>query len=376
MAATYLTSYIQNYFPSIAALSHNHNHPTQNSHRSDELLPSCKMEGGLTGKPNTHDLTFLPPPTLTASETSYRSQQHQQILHEQQRQAQHAFNAYTQQVPTPVLQASQSIPPAMLARFEAFEDTVSMKCLDEYAGDIDLVMREMEVITLPHVNKIDEIQSEVSWKHRKSLILWLIEVHNEYDLRPESLYLTVNLIDRVCAKRLVRKQHYQLLGLTCFWIAAKYEENHGRVPSLKTLVVLLDNQFTAGDFIVMEKLILSDLDFILGHPSAEAFLKVQCKHVGNVKPAVRALARMIMELTLIHRRFRPFRSSLLASASLILADSLQSCRMWNHTDPLLVRILTNLEECLVEAPRQIAEKYRSGKFLGISSHVKAMLNNK
>ncbi|KAI8617871.1 hypothetical protein BC830DRAFT_56797 [Chytriomyces sp. MP71] len=126
----------------------------------------------------------------------------------------------------------------------------------------------------------------------------------------------------------------------------------------------------------MEKLILSDLDFILGHPSAEAFLKVQCKHVGNVKPAVRALARMIMELTLIHRRFRPFRSSLLASASLILADSLQSCRMWNHTDPLLVRILTNLEECLVEAPRQIAEKYRSGKFLGISSHVKAMLNNK
>ncbi|ORY46544.1 hypothetical protein BCR33DRAFT_130817 [Rhizoclosmatium globosum] len=237
-------------------------------------------------------------------------------------------------------------------------------------------MREMEITTLPNIANIDAIQTEISWKHRKSLILWLIEVHSEYDLRPETLYLTINFIDRVCAKRVVKKSEYQLLGLTCLWIASKYEENHGRVPSPKTLALLLESSVPVSRFAAMERDILTDLDFVLGHPTPEAFLKSQCKQLNNVKPPVRALARLILELTLIHRRFRPFRPSLLAMASLILADSLHTCRFWTHGEPLLGRIIQNLEECLIQAPRQIIEKYRSGKFLNISLHVKTMLDNK
>ncbi|KAJ3241511.1 hypothetical protein HDU78_001809 [Chytriomyces hyalinus] len=254
--------------------------------------------------------------------------------------------------------------------------------MDEYASEIDQFTREMEIATLPNPAQIDSIQVEITWKHRKSLILWLIEVHGEFDLRPETLYLTINFIDRVSAKRIIRKGHFQLLGLACLWSAAKYEENHGRVPSLKTLAVLLDNQFATADFIAMEKLILSDLNYVLGHPTAESFLKSQCKQLSSSnacnadKPAVRALARMVMELTLVHRRFRPFKPSLLAAASLILADSLYSCRVWRQSDPVFSRILSNLEECLVHAPRQVTEKYRSGKFLNISAYVRPMLENK
>ncbi|KAJ3013919.1 UNVERIFIED_CONTAM: hypothetical protein HDU68_000498 [Siphonaria sp. JEL0065] len=264
----------------------------------------------------------------------------------------------------------------MLARFEAFEDNSPFKCANEYAPEIEQYIREMEITTLPNVTSIDAIQAEISWKHRKSLILWLIEVHSEYDLRPETLYLCVNFLDRVCAKRVVNRSEYQLLGLTCLWIAAKYEENHGRVPSPKTLSMLLENSVPPSRFAAMERVILSDLGFVLGHPTPESFLKSQCKQLNNVKPPIRALARLIMELTLIHRRFRPFRSSLLAMASLILADSLHTCRFWTHSEPLLGRIISNLEECLIQAPRQIIEKYRSGKFLNISLHVRAMLDNK
>ncbi|KAJ3294105.1 hypothetical protein HDU79_011464 [Rhizoclosmatium sp. JEL0117] len=302
----------------------------------------------------------------------YHQQTHQKVA-----QPQHA----TQQnfhLPTPVqhIQNSYHIPPVMLARFEAFEDISKFKCADEYAPEIDQFMREMEITTLPNIANIDAIQTEISWKHRKSLILWLIEVHSEYDLRPETLYLTINFIDRVCAKRVVKKSEYQLLGLTCLWIASKYEENHGRVPSPKTLALLLESSVPVSRFAAMERDILTDLDFVLGHPTPEAFLKSQCKQLNNVKPPVRALARLILELTLIHRRFRPFRPSLLAMASLILADSLHTCRFWTHGEPLLGRIIQNLEECLIQAPRQIIEKYRSGKFLNISLHVKTMLDNK
>ncbi|KAJ3058979.1 hypothetical protein HDU98_004975, partial [Podochytrium sp. JEL0797] len=232
------------------------------------------------------------------------------------------------------------------------------------------------VTTLTDVISIDATQTEITWKHRKSLILWLLEVHGDYDLRPETLYLTVNYLDRVCAKRNIHKSEYQLLGLTCLWIAAKYEENHGRVPSPKALAVLLEHSVPVSRFAAMERVILKDLDFTLGHPSPESFLKNQCKQLKNVEPPVRALARLIMELTLLHRRFRPFRSSLLAMASLILADSLYTGRYWNRTEPVIGRIITNLEECLIQAPKQIINKYRSAKFLNISNHVKNMLDNK
>jgi cyclin B len=41
-----------------------------------------------------------------------------------------------------------------------------------------------------------EIQEDINEKMRAILIDWLVEVHLKFKLVPESLYLTVNLIDR------------------------------------------------------------------------------------------------------------------------------------------------------------------------------------
>lgn len=62
---------------------------------------------------------------------------------------------------------------------------------------------------------------------RKTLVLWMIEVHKEYHLRPETLYLAVNILDRFCSMDLIERHNFQLLGTTALWVAAKYEENHG-----------------------------------------------------------------------------------------------------------------------------------------------------
>ncbi|KAJ3398766.1 hypothetical protein CcCBS67573_g06562 [Chytriomyces confervae] len=376
MASTYLPSYIINNLPFMASAASN---TGPDKVRSQQTFSTAKLSSAQQKLMHVHQnnsFQNFPPPAQQAF-----SQDHQHIIYREKSMpsSDHQFNF---QLPTPVLQTSQHIPADILSRFEAFEDNSSSKEMDEYASEIDQFTREMEIATLPDAAQIDAIQVEITWKHRKSLILWLIEVHGEYDLRPETLYLTINFIDRVSVKRIIRKGHFQLLGLTCLWSAAKYEENHGRVPSLKSLAMLLDNQFATADFITMEKLILSDLNYVLGHPTAESFLKSQCKQLASSnacntdKPAVRALSRMVMELTLVHRRFRPFKPSLLAAASLILADSLYSCRVWRQSDPVFSRILSNLEECLVQAPRQIIEKYRSDKFLNISAYVRPMLENK
>ena len=41
-------------------------------------------------------------------------------------------------------------------------------------------------------------QTEVNEKMRKVLIDWLIEVHINFKLLPETLFITINLIDRYC----------------------------------------------------------------------------------------------------------------------------------------------------------------------------------
>ena len=221
-----------------------------------------------------------------------------------------------------------------------------------------------------------ERQTEISWRLRKSLIIWLIEVHLEYDLRLETLYLCINLIDRVCSKRCMTKQDYQLLGITSLWIAAKYEENHGKVPPLKNLILICCGNYQERDFIAMEQVILSDVQFMLGHPTAEAFLKAHYRYLKDIPPHSRALARYIMEISLVHRRFMAFRPSLIATASLIMADAIHGRRFWAHSDPHLARVLAHLEDCLGNPPKVIFEKYSSEKFLHVSHSLKSWLEAK
>jgi hypothetical protein len=50
-----------------------------------------------------------------------------------------------------------------------------------------------------------ETQVDVNEKMRAILIDWLVEVHLKFKLVPESLYLTVNLIDRYLEKEQVNR---------------------------------------------------------------------------------------------------------------------------------------------------------------------------
>ena len=45
-----------------------------------------------------------------------------------------------------------------------------------------------------------EKQQDINEKMRSILVDWLVEVHLKFKLVPESLYLTVNLIDRYLEK--------------------------------------------------------------------------------------------------------------------------------------------------------------------------------
>ncbi len=102
-------------------------------------------------------------------------------------------------------------------------------------------------------------QIDINERMRSILIDWLIEVHLKFKLVPESLYLTVNLIDRYLEKEQVNRQKLQLVGVTAMLIACKYEEIYP--PIVKDFVYITDNAYTKEEILEQEHRMLRVLDF-------------------------------------------------------------------------------------------------------------------
>ncbi|CCW68418.1 unnamed protein product [Phytomonas sp. Hart1] len=123
-----------------------------------------------------------------------------------------------------------------------------------------------------------QYQPEVNEKMRMILIDWLIDVHLKFKLHPETMYLTVNLIDRYLscintkynAMLYVPRSQLQLVGVCAMLLAAKYEEIWP--PELKECVHISANTFTREEIIKMERNICAALSFRLTVPTPYPFV--------------------------------------------------------------------------------------------------------
>ena len=122
---------------------------------------------------------------------------------------------------------------------------------------------------------------------RAILVSWLVEVHSKYDLRPETLYITVNMVDRYCEKRRVPRAEYQLLGVTAMFIACKYEEI--TPPKIAEFVDISDHTYSKQAMLRQEFHILRELSYDITFPTTFRFLERFSNLVG-VSPEVYSLA--------------------------------------------------------------------------------------
>ncbi len=114
-------------------------------------------------------------------------------------------------------------------------------------------------------------QEDVNEKMRSILIDWLVEVHHKFKLVPETLFLTINLIDRFLQLKQITRQKLQLVGVTAMLIASKYEEIYA--PIVKDFVYITDNAYTKAEILEMERKMLSTLDFNIQIVSSWVFLQ-------------------------------------------------------------------------------------------------------
>ena len=114
-------------------------------------------------------------------------------------------------------------------------------CATAYVEDMYKHFRSKEADTSVRPGYMEN-QPHINERMRSILVDWLVEVHLKFKLVPETLYLTINLIDRFLQKEDVSRPKLQLVGVTSLLIASKYEEIYP--PELRDLVYICDRAYT------------------------------------------------------------------------------------------------------------------------------------
>ncbi|KJZ77504.1 hypothetical protein HIM_03228 [Hirsutella minnesotensis 3608] len=202
-------------------------------------------------------------------------------------------------------------------RQDVIAGELSRQAAEEYLEDILKHMQTMEEETLADASLIDT-QREIQWYMRPYLIDFLVEAHAAFVLLPETLFLTVNLLDRYCSKRVVYKHHYQLVGCAALLIAAKYGDKKDRVPQISELSNMCCGLYDAGMFTQMEMHVLNTLEWTIGHPTVDFFSQLLVAYERDDKE-VDCMASYLCEVALYHRDFVSTKPSIMARASLAVA---------------------------------------------------------
>lgn len=158
---------------------------------------------------------------------------------------------------------------------------------------------------------------------RSVLVDWLIEIHQKYNLKPSTLYLSIVILDKYLEKISVPRRKFQLCGIVSLLIASKYEEIFP--PHLKDLNYICNNVYNTNEIHEMESDILNTLDFNLSFTTRIQFFKIFCNsEILGEKYYI--FANYLLELTLMDLSISKFPESIIAISTLCFVYKIKSKR--------------------------------------------------
>ncbi|XP_031114207.1 G2/mitotic-specific cyclin S13-7-like [Ipomoea triloba] len=197
----------------------------------------------------------------------------------------------------------------------------------EYVEDIYKFYKEAE--NESRVHDYMDSQPEINVKMRAILVDWLIEVHYKFELTSETLYLTINIIDRYLAARTTSKRELQLVGISAMLIASKYEEIWA--PEVNDFVCISDRAYNHQQVLEMEKRILGELEWYLTVPTPYVFL-VRFIKAAEADPAMENMVYFLAELAMMNYATMVYCPSMIAASAVYAARcTLHKSPAWNET---------------------------------------------
>ncbi|KAJ0253465.1 Cyclin-A2-3 [Hirschfeldia incana] len=234
-----------------------------------------------------------------------------------------------------VIGSSTSLDIPKVIDIDSDENDPLLCCL--YAPEIYYNLRVSELKRRPVPDFMERTQKDVTHSMRGILVDWLVEVSEEYTLVPDTLYLTVYLIDWFLHGNNIQRQNLQLLGITCMLIASKYEEICA--PRVEEFCLMTDNTYTRDQVLEMENQVLAHFSFQIYTPTPKTFLRrflraaQASSYLSSQRLELEFLASYLTELTLLDSHFLKFLPSVIAASAVFLAKWTldQSHHPWNVT---------------------------------------------
>lgn len=187
------------------------------------------------------------------------------------------------------------------AKFKRFEmsssdpDRYDPMYAPEYTYEIMSHIETLSNKYLPRENFIS-YQKDISWGNRRTVLSWLIKSHETMNFLPETLYLTINIFDRMLSSVEISKEKLYLVCAASFFIATKYEEIN--CLTITDLLKVLNHEYEADEIYMAESFILQTLNFDFGNPGPMTYLRRLSKaDMYEKKP--RSLAKYLIETTIM-----------------------------------------------------------------------------
>ncbi|XP_047333529.1 G2/mitotic-specific cyclin S13-7-like [Impatiens glandulifera] len=204
----------------------------------------------------------------------------------------------------------------------------------EYIEDMYTFYKEIEEET--QVKDYIKSLPEMSVKKRAILVDWLIEVQQKFELTMETLYLTINIMDRfLSSEPKTERDEFQLVGIGAMLMASKYEEIWA--PEVNDLVSISDGSYSHKEILRMEKRILERLEWNLTVPTPYVFLVRFIKVAAltaEEKLIEENMSYFLAEIGMVNYATVLYCPSMIAASSVYAARSILNKKrkaVWNET---------------------------------------------
>merc|ERR1712137_68817 len=189
-----------------------------------------------------------------------------------------------------------------------------IQSVPEYALDIFAGLHEAQFQLRPDYMNC---QPDINAKMRGILLDWIIEVQMKFGFQEQTLFLTVNYIDRYLSKKRVQRKNLQLVGIVAMFIACKFEEVNP--PEVSQFVYITDNAYQKDEVLQMECVMLEVLEFKLMVPTVAHFFE----HLMNANKCdffQKQVVKYILELAILDINMIRHLPSFLVTAALYLSN--------------------------------------------------------
>jgi len=273
---------------------------------------------------------------------------------------------------------------ARVGKLMEVESRISSLDCKPYSFDVHLSQIRTEKRFFSKVgNGIVWEENHINPAMRSILVNWLAEVVDEYHMKSQTLFLSVMYLDRFLQTTNEIQRHLlQLVGVTCLWIAAKFEEVD--VPDVDEFVYITDDTYNSQEIISTERFILNKLNYDLACVTVENFLYRYLEVAGILPEQDQIIihAKFIAEISLtyypINKMYRP--SQIAASIVCIVKHaygltpvcSQQFLSYTSYTKEVLMPCINHIiyaYKNIIMQQTALVEKYKKEQFKSVSTIV-------